>query len=163
MSRHHWASVVVTSVALGAAAQSGADTKQQPTSEPYVANIAAKVRENDAFRRVLYTGVRTQLVAMQLPAGTDIGKETHANVEQVFVIVSGNGRAEINGVARPLSAGDLVVAPKGATHDIINTGQDPLELYTIYAPPNHLPGRVHATKEDAAKDDEDEAFGKTVR
>jgi mannose-6-phosphate isomerase-like protein (cupin superfamily) len=160
MAGHHWAAVVLTSVALGAAADSGADMKQ---SEPYVTNIAAKVRENDAFRRVLYTGARTQLVAMQLPVGTDIGKETHANVEQVFVVVSGSGRAEINGASRPLAPGDLLVAPKGATHDIVNTGQEPLALYTIYSPPNHLPGRVHQTKADAAKDKDDEAFGKTVR
>jgi len=162
MSRYRVAAALVGAVAVAAAANSAADSKQK-SAAPYQANIEARVRENDAFRRVLYTGGRTQLVAMQLPAGSDIGKETHANVEQSIVIVSGTGRADINDKSQPLAAGDLVVAPKGSTHNIVNTGGGPLELYTIYAPPNHLPGRVHLTKADAEKDKADEEFGKKVR
>jgi mannose-6-phosphate isomerase-like protein (cupin superfamily) len=162
MSKYRFAAALITMVALAAATESTADTKPK-SGEPYHTNIEARVRENEAFRRVLYTGGRTQIVAMKLPAGSDIGKETHAHVEQVFVVVSGTGRVDIDGKSQPLSAGDMVVAPKGATHDIVNTGEGALQLYTIYVPPNHLPGRVQATKADAEKDKEDEAFGKTVR
>lgn len=164
MLRYYVAVALGAAVAFAATSHGSAETKKQAAvAPPYVSNIAARVKENDAFRRVLYTGARTQLVAMQLPPGTDIGEEKHAHVEQVFVIVNGSARIDIDGIPRALFSGDLVVVPPGSKHNLVNTGEVPLELYTLYAPPNHLKERVHVTRADAEKDTADEAFGNKVR
>lgn len=39
--------------------------------------------------------------------------------------------------------------PAGTWHNIINTGNKPLKVYSIYAPPQHPRGTVHETKADA--------------
>jgi len=129
---------------------------------PYHANVAQAARDNDAFRRVIFTGDKSQLVVMSIPPGEDIGQETHAHVEQTIVCVSGTGRLSLNGVERSFGPGDVVVITPGARHDVRNVGSGPLKLYTIYVPPNHLDGRVQATKADAEADRDDEAFGRRV-
>lgn len=127
---------------------------------------AARARASRAYRRVLHTGARTQLVAMRLRPGERVGFETHPRVEQSFWVVS--GAAEIRwgrGGARVvrLRPGLVGVVPPGVRHDLVNAGRGELVLYTLYAPPNHLPGTVHATKAAAARDAADEAFGRRVR
>lgn len=129
---------------------------------PYHANVAQLARDNDNFRRVLATGDKSQLVVMSIPAGDDIGQETHARVEQTIVCVSGNGRLSLNGAESSFGPGDVVVITPGTKHDIRNVGSAPLKLYTIYVPPNHIDQRVQATKADAQADQEDEAFGRRV-
>lgn len=129
---------------------------------PYQANILEIARANEAYRRVLYTGARTQTVAMSIRPGGDIGEESHARVEQILVCASGSGMAMIDGKATPFRPGDIVVLPPGSRHNFINTGDAPLQIYTLYAPPNHLPGRVQRTKADAEADVEDNAFGRRV-
>ena len=42
-----------------------------------------------------------------------------------------------------------IIIPAGTQHNIINTGNTPLKLYAIYAPPEHPANTVHSTKEDA--------------
>jgi len=118
-----------------------------------------EARQNTAYRRVLGTGKKTQIVAMSLPPGEDIGEERHAHVEQLLGVVAGRGRAAVNGKGSRLVAGDLLVVRPGQRHNILNAGLDPLKLLTIYAPPNHLEGRVQATKADAEADVADRAFG----
>ncbi|MDI1447988.1 cupin domain-containing protein [Polyangium sp. 6x1] len=127
------------------------------------ANIDALTRQNQAYRRVLFTAKRMQVVAMSIPPGGDIGEEQHKHVEQVLFLVEGEGKVVVNGVASPFRPGDVVLVTPGVRHNFINTGKTPLKLYTLYAPPNHIPGRVQQTKANAEADREDEAFGAQVR
>lgn len=129
----------------------------------YITNIIQETEENNYFRKVLFTGDRSQLVVMDIPAGGEIGEESHAHVEQTLFFLSGEGKAILNGEETSIGAGDVAVVTPGTQHNFINTGTEPLKVYTIYAPSNHIDGRVHITKADADKDDEDEAFGETIQ
>ena len=77
--------------------------------------------------------------------------------------LSGTGKAILDGKESSISAGDVVVVTPGTKHNFINTGSDPLKIYTVYAPPNHIDGRIHVTKADADKDVQDEIFGQTAK
>ncbi|MFH5821538.1 cupin domain-containing protein [Georgenia sp. AZ-5] len=110
----------------------------------------AKVAEKSAdFRRVLWTGEHSQLVIMTIPAKGEIGEEVHDDVDQILSFVSGVGRAEIDGRTKSLAPGDVVVVPAGTKHNFVNTGDNPLVLYTVYGPAEHADGAVHSTKEEA--------------
>jgi mannose-6-phosphate isomerase-like protein (cupin superfamily) len=152
-------------LALIAAVGAGAGLAQARYrgASPYHANVAQMARDNDLYRHVLFTGDKSQLVVMSIPPGDDIGQETHAHVEQTIVCVSGNGRLSLNGVESSFGPGDVVVVTPGTRHDVRNVGAEPLKLYTIYAPPNHIDQRVQATKADAEADKDDEAFGRRVQ
>ncbi len=115
----------------------------------YQVDITEAARSNDAFRRVLHTTHHVQLVAMTLRPGEDIGAEVHEHNDQVLIFTEGTGRAEVAGETRAVAAGDLVVVPAGTEHDFTNTGDGPLRLLTIYGPPDHADGVVHATKAEA--------------
>lgn len=165
---------LVATLALAAAAAACEGTTPPPTStstltsatieaRPFHTNVVEAARRNQDYRHVLFTGARAQLALMTLPPGDDIGMESHPRVEQLIFIVSGQGKSIVNGVETPVAAGDVVVATPGSRHDVVNTSSVPLQLYTIYSPPNHIDGRVHATKADAEKDKADEAFGAAVR
>jgi len=119
----------------------------------FITNIESIVDENEAFRRVIYTAKNCQLVAMALKPKEDIGEEVHT-LDQFFRIEEGTGEAVLDGVRTPISAGFVVLVPAGTTHNIINTGSDPLKVYTLYAPPNHRDGVVHQTRVDAEADNE---------
>lgn len=71
-----------------------------------------------------------------------------------FRVEDGTGEAILDGVRTAIQPGFAVIVPAGANHNIINTGSVPLELYTIYAPPNHRDGVVHRTRADAEADNE---------
>lgn len=116
--------------------------------------IATVAEENPHFRRVLWTGKHTQLVAMTIPPNGEIGEETHPDTDQLLIFVSGVGEARVSGEKRQVKAGDLVVVPAGTKHNFVNTGPDPLVLYTVYGPPEHADGTVHRTKEEAEKMEE---------
>lgn len=112
--------------------------------------IVATVAEQSAdFRRVLWTGTHTQLVIMTIPPGGEIGEETHKDTDQILTFVSGTGEADVAGQTRPVAQGDLVAVPAGTRHNFRNTGVNPLVLYTVYGPPEHADGTVHATKQEA--------------
>ena len=115
----------------------------------YVDNIEDLTKGNDDFRRVLYTGRNLQLVLMAIQPGEDIGAETHDTHDQFFRVDEGRGEVEIDGKRTAISDGFAVIVPAGARHNVINTGDKPLRLYTLYAPPEHKDGTVHRTKEDA--------------
>jgi mannose-6-phosphate isomerase-like protein (cupin superfamily) len=119
----------------------------------YVQDIEAIANGSSDFRRVLYTARACQLVVMALKPQEDIGAEVH-KLDQFFRVESGRGEAVLNGVRTPIQAGYAVVVPAGARHNIINTGTEPLKLYTLYAPPNHRDGVVHHTRADAEADTE---------
>lgn len=111
--------------------------------------IATEAESSADFRRVLWTGEHTQLVIMTIPVGGEIGEEVHEDTDQILTFVSGTGDAIVSGQTRQVAAGDLVVVPAGLTHNFTNTGVNPLVLYTVYGPPEHAEGAVHATKEEA--------------
>lgn len=119
--------------------------------------IATVAEESPDFRRVLWTGDHTQLVVMTIPPGGEIGEEIHEGVDQILTFVSGVGEAVVSGQRRKVTAGDLVVVPAGRKHNFLNTGENPLILYTVYGPPEHADQAVHHTKEQA---DELEDAGK---
>ena len=111
--------------------------------------IATVAEQSADFRRVLWTGKHTQLVIMTIPPGGEIGEEVHEENDQILTFVSGTGEAQVSGQQRKVAAGDLVVVPAGKKHNFVNTGPLPLVLYTVYGPPDHADGVVHATKEEA--------------
>ena len=119
----------------------------------YTQNIEALSLENENFRKVLYTSKYGQLVVMSLKPGEDIGEEVH-DVDQFLRIEKGVGKAIIDGVEHDLTDGFAVVVPAGAKHNIVNGDGDVMKLYSLYMPPHHQNGVVHATKEDAMGDEE---------
>ncbi len=119
----------------------------------YVQDIESVANGNDDFRRVLHTARNCQLVVMALKPQEDIGAEVH-KLDQFFRVEQGHGEAVLDGVKTAIKAGYAVVVPAGARHHIINTGTEPLKLYTIYSPPNHRDGVVHHTRADAEADTE---------
>lgn len=129
----------------------------------YFTHLLDQTKANEHFRTVLFTGPKSQLVLMNVPVGGEIGEETHAHVEQTLFFISGKGEAVLDGVTQALSAGDVVVVTPGVRHNFRNTGSEPLKLYTVYVPPNHIDGRIHVTKADADADTEDEAFGEAIQ
>ncbi|MDQ5969147.1 MAG: hypothetical protein QG579_304 [Patescibacteria group bacterium] len=127
----------------------------------YKANVESLTEENDSFRKVLYTGEESQLVLMSLLPGEDIGSEVHPDNDQFFRFEAGSGDVVINETEYSVSDGDAVVVPKGATHNVINTGDKPLRFYTIYSPAHHKDGIERVTKQDAM-DNEAEFDGITT-
>jgi mannose-6-phosphate isomerase-like protein (cupin superfamily) len=127
----------------------------------FVDDIERITKENSDFRRVLYTGKNLQLVLMSLQPGEDIGEEVHDDRDQFFRVETGNGEVSIDGRRTKLEDDMAVIVPAGARHNVRNTGEKPLKLYTIYGPPEHLDRTVHVTKADA--DASEEHFdGKTT-
>jgi mannose-6-phosphate isomerase-like protein (cupin superfamily) len=86
---------------------------------------------------------------MTIPPGGEIGEETHEDTDQILTFVSGTGKAIVSGAEKNVAQGDLVVVPAGKKHNFVNTGANPLILYTVYGPPEHADGVVHATKAEA--------------
>jgi mannose-6-phosphate isomerase-like protein (cupin superfamily) len=122
----------------------------------YVGPIEQLTEKNTNFRQVIFTGTYCQLVVMSLLPNEEIGLETHATVDQFFRIESGIGKVVMNGEETVFKAGDAIIVPAGTNHNVINTSTDtPLKLYTLYSPPNHPDGKIHATKKDAMVDEED--------
>ncbi|MDP9392942.1 MAG: cupin domain-containing protein [Actinomycetota bacterium] len=119
----------------------------------YQVDILAETRANDDFRRVLETTDHAQVVVMSVAAGEDIGEETHAGIDQVLVFVEGAGEADLDGDVGKVGPGSLVVVPSGTRHNVRNTGDGSLRLYTVYGPPEHAPGTVHRTKAEAEADE----------
>jgi mannose-6-phosphate isomerase-like protein (cupin superfamily) len=145
----------------GGTPPSGSLPLPQP-SMSYHGNIVKETAANQYFRHVLFTGAKTQLVVMRIPPGGEVGLETHKAVEQTLFFQSGTGQASLNGKISPIAAGDVVVVKPGTAHNFINNGTDDLTIFTIYAPPNHIDGRIQKTKADADADTADEAFGHKV-
>jgi len=116
----------------------------------FVDNIEKLTVENEDFRRVLYTGHNLQLVLMTIRPGEEIGEEVHDDRDQFFRVESGKGTITIDGVAHQVEDDDAVIVPQGARHNVACSGDEPLRLYTIYGPPEHIDGTVHKTCEEAS-------------
>jgi len=116
----------------------------------YSINIEQATIDNENFRRVLFTGPKSQLVLMSLRPGEDIGLETHDDTDQFIRVEAGQGEALIGGQTFALEDGSAIVIPAGSEHNVTNTSRsEPLKLYTLYTPPEHPDGTVHRTKAEA--------------
>lgn len=115
----------------------------------YHANIEAATEENTDFRRVLYTGHNLQLVLMSIPPGDEIGAEVHDDRDQFFRFEAGEGEVMVDDNTYRVKADDAVIVPQGARHNVRCTGSEPLKMYTIYAPPEHVDGTVHRDTHEA--------------
>ncbi|MEI6352966.1 MAG: cupin domain-containing protein [Candidatus Nomurabacteria bacterium] len=123
----------------------------------FITNIEKQSLENTNFRTVLYTSKFMQIVVMNISVNEDIGMEIH-HIDQFIRIEKGNAKSILNGVERDLIDGDVVVITAGTEHNIVNTGNEDLKLYTVYATPNHKKGTTHVTKADAIADEENDVF-----
>ena len=118
----------------------------------YVGNIEKETIENDNFRKVLFTANYSQLVVMSLKPGEDIGAEVHG-LDQFIRIEQGKGKAVLDGKEYEVEDDFAMVIPAGTEHNVINTSEtEVMKLYSIYTPPEHKHGTVHATKEEAEEE-----------
>jgi mannose-6-phosphate isomerase-like protein (cupin superfamily) len=118
-------------------------------------DIVAEAKANTYFRRVISTGPNAQVVVMSIPPKGEIGEEVHEHVDQVLAFVAGEGVAVLEGQESPVGPGRLVLVPAGLRHNVVNRGPSDLQLYTIYAPPEHANGTIHRTKAEADADEAD--------
>ena len=120
--------------------------------KPFVVNINKATKQNNTFRTALWTGNHLQLTLMSLNVGEDIGLEVHPNVDQFIRIEQGQGLVKMGDnkynldFQRNVNANFAIIIPAGKWHNVINTGNVPLKMYSIYAPPNHPHGTIHQTK-----------------
>ncbi len=119
----------------------------------YIGNIEKETKENDNFRKVLYTAKNSQLVVMSIQPGDEIGEEIH-DLDQFIRIEDGKGKAVLNDVEEEVGDDYAVIIPAGVKHNVVNTGDKPLKLYSIYSPPEHRDGVIHKTREEAMEDEE---------
>jgi mannose-6-phosphate isomerase-like protein (cupin superfamily) len=117
----------------------------------YHDDIERATTDNGDFRRVLYTGEHLQLVVMTLQPGDEIGSEVHEDRDQFFRIEEGRGTIDIDDNSYDVVDGSGVIVPAGARHNVRNTGEELLKLYTLYGPPEHKDGVVQSTKAEADK------------
>lgn len=115
-------------------------------------DILELTKQNDWFRKEVITGEHSQVMLMCIKPGEEIGEEVHA-VDQTLVFVCGTGEAIIEGVSEVFDEGDLFFVPAGTKHNFKNTGVEPLKLFTVYAPSEHVAGTNHETKEEADRDE----------
>lgn len=126
---------------------------------PNAFNIEDETLENTTYRTVAWTGKYLQVTLMSIPVGESIGLELHPETDQFIRIDAGKGQCVMGPeednltFKQDVEDGWAVQVPAGTWHDIINTGDEPLKLYTIYAPVHHAQGIVQETAEDAAKDE----------
>lgn len=119
----------------------------------YVTNIEEATEKNTSFRKVLYTGKHSQMVLMSLLPLEEIGMEIHAENDQFFRFEQGSGMCVIDGYTYTVQAGDVVIVPAGAEHNILNSSDtEMLKIYTLYSPAHHKDGIERKTKQEATID-----------
>ncbi|MGP4068517.1 cupin domain-containing protein [Halobacillus sp. B29] len=122
---------------------------------PFVVDINKATKQNNTFRTALWTGDHLQLTLMSIKPGEDIGLERHPNLDQFLRVEQGQGFVQMGkqknnlNFTRNVMDDSAIFIPAGTWHNLTNTGSTPLKLYSIYAPPNHPFGTVHATKAEA--------------
>lgn len=126
--------------------------------EPFVVDIEGYTKENENFRTTIWTGEKLQVTVMTIPVGGDIGLEVHHGIDQFLRIEGGKGLCQMGPAEDELTFevevkdDDAIFVPADMWHNVTNTGEEPLKLYTIYAGPDHVPGTIHKTQEDAEND-----------
>jgi len=115
----------------------------------HIIDLEQEAKTNQDFRRVVYTAHHSQLVLMSLKPGEEIGMETHPDNDQFLRLDAGEGKVILDGAEYPIKNGYGIVIPAGTEHNIINSGTEPMKLYTLYSPPHHEDGIVRQTKDQA--------------
>jgi len=121
----------------------------------WVADIEQATLDNTNFRRVLWTGEHAQLTVMNILAGDDIGLEQHPDHDQFIRIEQGKARVELGPTEDQIEETHdveddwAIIVPAGTWHNVVNTGDGDLKVYSLYSPPEHPPNTVHRTKADA--------------
>lgn len=121
----------------------------------WVGDIEQATLDNTTFRTVLFTGEHAQLTVMSIPIGEDIGREVHHDRDQFLRIEQGRARVELSTTedgtdeTHDVEAGWAMIVPAGLWHNVVNTGDGELKVYSLYSPPEHADGTVHRTKADA--------------
>lgn len=116
---------------------------------PYVDNIEKATLENENFRTEVFTGEHLQITLMSIPVGGEIGTETHPHTDQFLRVEQGSGKAILGGQEYIINDNFAITIPAGTEHNVVNTGDVAMKLYSIYTPPQHPKGTVHVTKADA--------------
>lgn len=116
------------------------------SKKPYVADIDQDTVNNEDYRRVIFTGLKLQLVLMNIKPGEEIGLETHEVGDQFLRIESGEGKVIIGKEEYEVKANFGIAIPAGMKHNLINTSDKDLKLYSLYAPPEHPEGKVQKDK-----------------
>lgn len=134
------------------------DHQRDQGPDPYVVNIEQETLDNEKYRATLWTGKNMQLTVMAIAPGDDIGLEVHEDHDQFLRLEQGHGRVQMGPAQddlafdREVSDDWIVMVPAGSWHNVTNVGSETLKVYSLYAPPEHLHGTVHGTKEDAGAD-----------
>lgn len=119
----------------------------------YMINLEETTLDNQDYRRVLYTAPHSQLVVMSIAPSDEIGEEIHPEHDQFIRVEKGVGQAIIGEDTYDLADGVAIIIPAGQLHNVINSSQtEPLQLYTVYTPPEHPENKVHHSKADALSD-----------
>ncbi|MFD1021075.1 cupin domain-containing protein [Thalassobacillus hwangdonensis] len=135
---------------------------------PYVVDINQATIDNNTYRTAVWTGDHLQVTLMSINPGDDIGLEVHPHVDQFLRIEQGQGVAQMGptkdnlNFEREVMDDSAIMIPAGTWHNVTNTGDTPLKLYSIYAPPNHPFGTVHNTKADAEAAEGSQTAGPVV-
>ena len=125
---------------------------------PFITNIETATLENETYRTALWTGKYMQMTVMAIQPGDSIGLEVHEDHDQFLRVEQGHGTALLGDSEDSLERtdvgdDDIIMVPAGKWHDIVNTGEEVLKVYSIYSPPEHAHGTVHETKADADADE----------
>ena len=137
--------------------------------DPQSFNLEQQTVENSNYRTVVWSGRYLQVTLMSSPEGADIGLEMHPETDQFLRLDAGRGRVQMGRTRDNLEfeqeVGDgwCILVPAGTWHNVTNTGNEPMQLYTIYAPAHHSPGKVQATAAEAAADTDDEPANWSVQ
>lgn len=130
--------------------------------QPQSFNLEQATRENRSYRAVAWSGRYLQVTLMSIPVGGDIGLEMHAETDQFLRLDAGRGRVQMGtskdslSFDKEVSDGWCVLVPSGTWHNITNIGSEPMQVYAVYAPAHHKPGKIHERAADAAADRDDE-------
>ena len=123
--------------------------------EPVIVNIDGVSKQNTYYRRAFWTGDSLQVTLMSIPIGKDAGLEMHSDFDQFIriedgcaIVMIGKNENQLS-IWKSLNSDHAIIIPSGIWHNIINAGNTPLKLYSIYAPPHHPFRTVHKTKEEA--------------
>ena len=128
--------------------------------DPQSFDLESATRENTNYRTVAWTGKYLQLTLMSIPVGADIGLEAHPETDQFLRLDAGRGRVQMGPAkdkldfVRDVTDGSAVFVPAGTWHNITNVGDVPMQVYAVYAPVHHAPGKIQATAEDAEADED---------
>lgn len=136
---------------------------------PQSFDLETETRDNNKYRAVAWSGRYLQVTLMSIPPGGDIGLESHPETDQFLRLDAGRGRVQMGASQdrltfdREASDGWCILVPAGTWHNVTNIGAEPMQLYAVYAPSHHKPGKVHDTAANAAADTDDEPADGSVQ